>query len=216
MNLYHGWLGVAALLAASGVSAQEPRLVGRLPDAARAQVEAVLADARAGGLPVEPLVDRALEGAAKGAPPALIVSAVTRLNGELRLTRTAFGDDASAAELSAGASALRGGATADDLARLRGLRPGRTLTVAAAVLADLVATGVPTDTAVVAVLALARKAEDADYVAFRRNVQRDIALGASPAAALGVRLRAASALADAPTTETGTGTGTRGPRKQKP
>jgi len=63
-------------------------------------------------------------------------------------------------------------------------------------MADLVAAGVPADTAVGAVLALAHDADDADYIAFRRNVQRDIVLGASPAAALAVRIRFATESGD--------------------
>lgn len=176
-------------------SAQEPRLVGRLPDAVRVQVDSVLDSAGAVGLPAEPLVDRALEGAAKGASGDLIVSAVRRLWDELRIAREAFGDKASPGELIAGASALRAGARQADLAQLRTLRPGQQLTVAAAVLADLVAVGVPADTAIAAVLALAPATGDAEYMAFRRNVERDIALGASPAAALGVRLQAVDDLA---------------------
>jgi hypothetical protein len=178
------------------VGAQEARLVGRLPDAARASVDSILESARGRGLPVEPLVDRALEGAAMGAAPGIIVGAIRRLHDELILVRGAFGGSATTAELSAGVSALRAGATSDDLARLRRLRPGRTLTVAAAVLADLAAAGVPADTAVGAVLVLARDADDADYIAFRRNVQRDIEQGASPAAALAIRMRGALAEAD--------------------
>lgn len=206
----------AFVVAAPGAAgAQEPRLVGRLPDAARLQVDELLDTARADGLPTEPLVDRALEGAAKGASPDLIVAAVTRLQGELRVAREAFGESASPAELTAGASALRAGASRTDLAQLRALRSGQPLTVAAAVLADLVAVGVPADTAVAAVLALARGAADADYVAFRRDVGRDISLGASPTAALGVRLRAVDEMAvAAPGTNLG-GT-TSGPRKRKP
>jgi hypothetical protein len=218
MRVPHQVTVVVALGLVAGLpptaGAQEPRLVGRLPEAARPQVDGILEGARAAGLPTDPLVLRALEGAAKGAPPQVIVAAVTRLREELRVARAALGDAASSAELTAGASALRAGAKEADLARLRRLRPGQPLTVAAAVLADLVATGVPVDTAVTAVLALARDAEDADYVAFRRNVQRDIALGASPSAALGVRLRAATELSDAGTTP-GTGQ-TRGPRRQRP
>lgn len=209
-------LAALAVAPAGALGAQEPRLAGRLPAAARAQVDSMLDAARAGGLPTEPLVDRALEGAAKGAPPQVIVAAVTRLRDELRVARGALGESASSAELTAGASALRAGALGDDLARLRSRRPGQPLTIAAAVLADLVAAGVPADTAITAVLALARDAADADYVAFRRNVQRDIALGASPAAALGVRLRAATEMADAPVPGGTTGGPARGPRKQRP
>lgn len=208
-------VGVAMVLAAlpDALRAQEQRLVGRLPDAERVQVDAILDGARAAGLPAEPLVDRALEGAAKRAPASLIVAAVTRLRDELRRARDAFGPTASSAELAAGASALRAGATQDDLARLRALRPSQPLTIAAGVLADLVAAGVPADTGIAAVLALAPGAPDTDYVAFRRNVERDIALGASPAASIGVRLRAVAEMADAPTTSNGSGSV---PRKRKP
>jgi hypothetical protein len=62
------------------------------------------------------------------------------------------------------------------------------VTVAAAVLADLVAVGVPADSATAAVLSVATMVDDAEFLAFRRNVERDVALGASPIAALGVRL----------------------------
>jgi hypothetical protein len=206
-------LGLVALAPRSS-SAQEPRLVGRLPAAVRAQVDSLLDAARAAGLPTEPLVDRALEGAAKGAPPERILVAVTRLRDELRQARSSLGAEASPAELAAGASALRAGASSEDLARLRELRMGQPLTMVAAVLADLVSAGVPSDTAIAAVFLLARDAADADYVSFRRNVQRDIALGASPAAALGVRLRAATEMADAPAQGGQTGTGV--PRKQRP
>jgi hypothetical protein len=209
------------MLAAAGVSqagAQEPRLVGRIPDAARTRVDAILTAARADGLPVEPLVDRALEGVAKGARPDRIVAAVTRLLDELRLARQAFGETASAAELSAGASALRAGATPANLAQLRRLRARQSLTIPAAVLADLVAAGVAADTGIAAVLALASNAADADYIAFRRNVERDIALGASPASSVGARLRAAgdmleTAAPSQPTTASGSSTGAPGKRK---
>ena len=209
-----GMISALLLLAAAPpvASGQGPRLVGRVPDAARARVDAILDSARSRRLPVEPLVDRALEGAAKGAQPAAIVAAVTRLRDELVVVRGAFGETASPAELTAGASALRAGATAEALARLRKQRPGQPLTVAAAVMADLVAAGVPADTAVGAVLALAQTADDADYLAFRRNVQRDIVLGASPAAALAVRIRFATEAADAPSTPTKEGI----PPKRKP
>lgn len=155
---------IAALLlgAAAEAHAQEPRLVGRLPDAPRQQVDAILDAARGAGLPTEPLLVRALEGAAKNAPPERIVAAVLRLREELNLARGAFGDAASSAELTAGAAALRAGATPDDLAELRTLRRGQPLTVPAAVLADLVAAGVPMEAGLPAVLALAENAADSD------------------------------------------------------
>lgn len=213
-------LGLTAMLlsiALPGVArGQEARLAGRVPEPARAELETILAAARAGGLPLEPLVDRALEGAAKAAPGPLIVAAVARLRDELLQVRGAFGEAASVAELTAGASALRAGAKPEQLARLRRLRPGKPLTVAAAVLADLAAAGVPADTAVGAVLALARDAEDADYIAFRRNVQRDIELGASPAAALAVRIRGVTGSADETTQGGSSAPPPAPPRPKKP
>jgi hypothetical protein len=213
-------LGITMVVAVNvSAHAQEPRLVGRVPDATRLQLDATFSAARDDGLPTEPLVDRALEGAAKGARSELIVAAVNRLLNELREARQAFGPQASAPELTAGASALRAGATRSDLARLRRLRPEHTLTVAAGVLADLVAAGVPADTGIAAVLALASNAADADYIAFRRNVERDIALGASPAASVGARLRAVGEMLDnaasTPGRDTQAGSGSP-PRKRKP
>jgi hypothetical protein len=186
---------VLSTAAAGRAAAQEPRLAGRVPEAARGQIDALLDSAQAAGLPTEPLVDRALEGASKGADATRILAAVRRLTGELRAARDALGAESSPAEIVAGASALHAGARPDNLAQLRELRARQPLTVAAAVLADLVAVGVPVDTAVAAVIALADGAADVEYIAFRRNVERDIALGASPVAALGVRLEAAADLA---------------------
>jgi hypothetical protein len=197
----------------SSVSAQEPRLAVKLADPARGQVNALLETARAERLPGEPLVDRALEGVTKGARPDLIVNAVRRLLDELRSARQAFGPTASDAELTAGASALRAGAARADLAKLRALRPRQPLTIPAGVLADLVAAGVAPDTGIAAVLALASNAGDADYIAFRRNVERDIALGASPASSIAARLRAAAPTADFETTGSAAPTPV---RKRKP
>jgi len=178
---------VAALAPRGGATAQEPRLAARLSAPARAGVEAVLDSARREGLPLEPLVDRALEGASKRADDGRIIAAVQRLAGDLGAARDALGSGVSDAEITAGASALRAGARPGDLARIRTRRSGQSVTVAVAVLTDLVALGVPADTATLAVLALAQS-DDAAYLAFRRSVERDVALGATPVAALTYRL----------------------------
>jgi hypothetical protein len=188
-----GGAALLLLLFVQGARAQEPRLIGRLSDSARVQVDAILDSARREGLPTEPLVDRALEGASKRAPDDRIVGAVRRLIVDLGAAQRALGTGVSDAEIAAGASALRAGARPDDLALLRSRRGQRPVTVAAAVLTDLVALGVPPDTATAAVLAMAGD-DDAAYLAFRRNVERDVALGATPVAAL--MSRAASEFGD--------------------
>jgi hypothetical protein len=182
------YLAVGLATTAPRAAAQDPRLAARLTEPDRAQVQALIDSARSAGLPSEPLVDRALEGAAKRAPGDRILAAVRRLRTELSAARDALGAGANPGELTAGASALRAGARPDDLRRLRDLRGDQPVTVAAAVLADLVAVGVPADSATAAVLRVAALVNDAEFLAFRRNVERDVALGASPSAALAVRL----------------------------
>lgn len=180
----------------STTQAQDPRLVRRLDTAALAEVTPVLDSARAAGLPLEPLVDRALEGASKSASGTRIAAAVRKLAADLSAARQALGGGA-AAELEAGASALRAGVSADALARLRDARSRELLTVPLAVLADLVARGVPADSAAAFVLTIVN-ATDEQLVAFQRNVERDIALGAPPLAAAAVRVNATAGLADSP------------------
>ena len=161
--------------------AQDPRLE-RLDPATRPAIAALIDSARAAALPTEPLVQRALEGATKRASSDRIVAAVRRLAADLGQARDALGSAAPPAELTAGAAALRAGARPTTLSALRRTRR-ESLTVPLAVLADLVASGVPVDSAAAAVLSLAARTPDGDLVEFRRAVERDIALGAPPVSA---------------------------------
>jgi hypothetical protein len=180
----------ATLVAARAAAQQSDPRFERLDAATRPAVVALIDSARTALLPSEPLVQRALEGASKHAAGDVIVAAVRRLAIDLGQARTALGATASPAELSAGAAALRAGASQTTLAELRHARR-EPLIVPLAVLADLVASGVPVDSAAAAVLSLARRARDADLVEFRRAVERDIALGAPPAAATAAAVSAA-------------------------
>ncbi|HVH67460.1 MAG TPA: hypothetical protein VM716_06295 [Gemmatimonadales bacterium] len=171
-------------------AAQDPRLE-RLDPAIRPIVAALVDSARSNGLPTEPLVQRALEGATKRAAADVISAAVRRLAADLSRAREALGSGASPAELVAGAAALRSGAHSEILSDLRRARR-QSLIVPLAVLTDLVANGVPVDSASAAVIALAQRANDATLVEFRRAVERDIALGATPAAAAAAAVMAAS------------------------
>jgi hypothetical protein len=183
-------LTIALLLAtlASRAEAQDARLAARLDAETRIAVERLVDSARAARLPSEPLIVKALEGASKSARGELIVRAVRTLAGNLSTARDALGASSADAEIVAGASALHAGISASALRELRGARARQPLTVPLAVLADLVARGVPRDTASAVVLALAeRGARDTELVAFRRDVERDIGLGAPPATAASVR-----------------------------
>ena len=177
------------LLVPRSAVAQDPRLERRLDSVTFRAVSAVIDSADRLGLPVEAMVQRALEGAAKHASSAQIVAAVRRLGQDLGAARDALGAAPSQAEIVAAASALRGGVRVTDLTRLRQRRT-QDLTVALATLADLVTSGVPPDSAAAAVIALAASARDDQIADFRRAVERDIALGAPPAAATAVRVDA--------------------------
>ena len=167
-------LALAALLALPGaVQAQDGRLTERLDAATAARVQQVVDSARQAGLPGEPLVQKALEGATLGASDDRIVAAVQSLHGQLRRARGALGGDASDAELTAAAGALRAGLEPAALQRLQSLRAGQPLVVPIAVLTDLVAEGVPPAEATRSVLDLARDGRpDDEFVALRRQVQQ--------------------------------------------
>jgi hypothetical protein len=183
-----------AFVAAGPVHGQEPRLANRFDPPTRAAVEALVDSARRLGLPTDPLIDKALEGASKRAPADRILGAVRNLTGDLALARSALGPGAPEPDLVAGAGALRAGAKPGMLRELRDRRRGREIAVPLAVLSDLVARGVPPDTAAAVVLALAQRgAPDRDFGELDRSVTRDIEAGAAPAEAAAVRGRGGDA-----------------------
>jgi hypothetical protein len=140
------------------------RLAGRLDPATLQAVTRLIDSAEAAGVPAGPLVSKALEGASKHATADRIGSAVRNLATDLASARTALGVEASEVELVAAAGALRSGVAPDALARVKLARPGQSALVPFSTLADLAARGVPVDSAVSAVLALARRgAADRDY-----------------------------------------------------
>ena len=211
-------LMVLALVSAR-VDAQDPRLA-RLDRRVQAEVSALIDSARSLGIPAEPVVDKALEGAAKRAPSERIIRVVRTRFGELVAARGALGSGPIDAELIAAADALHAGASAEVITTLRTRRPGVPLTIPLAVLADLIARGVPVDTASSAVLALAgTPATDAQFAALRADIERDIANGAPPAISTHVRARGLPPGARIPiagdVTETTTDRGT-GPQSAAP
>lgn len=185
---------VALAIAAAGgrAGAQDSRLAAQLDAATQARVSEVIERARAASLPVEPLVDKALEGARKRAPDARIIEAVTSLAARLDSSRAALGTASTDAELVAAAAALQAGVRPVVLSRLRQERAGRSLAVPLVVLGDLVARGVPHDTASALILLVAHEGlGDETLLAIQRDVQRDVRDGAHPATAAAIRARGA-------------------------
>jgi len=181
---------IAAMSARAG--AQDTRLVAQLDPATQQRVSAVIERARAASLPVEPLVDKALEGARKHAPNGRIVEAVTSLAARLDSSRVALGMASTDAELVAAAAALQAGVGTRVLGQLRQERVGRSLAIPLVVLGDLVTRGVPRDTASALILLVAHEGlGDETLLAIQRDVQRDVRDGAHPATAAAIRARGA-------------------------
>jgi len=167
-------------LVPAALHGQDPRLTARLSAGTAQAVQALADSARAGGLPHEPLILKALEGVSKGADSARIVTAVRALVGRLQGAGQALGPTATEAELVAGAAALRAGAKPDRLASLKSLRPREQLTVPLSVLADLLTAGIAPERAWTSVRDMAsRGAADADYLALRDRLVQPGASGPS-------------------------------------
>jgi hypothetical protein len=157
------WLAPAA--AAQG----DPRLT-RLDPRTREEVARVIDSLAHAGVPVEPLVDKALEGQTKGAPGPRIVAAVRAWGVDLAATRGALGPSAEAPEVVAGASALRAGVTLAALHDLALARGDQDLLVPLAVITELTAAGVPPMDAADAVIQVARSGgSDADFRAIQQS-----------------------------------------------
>lgn len=170
--------------------------LARLDSTTRLVVAAVVDSARKTRLPTEPLVDKALEGAQKGAEGTRIVSAVRGLYAELRSARAALGVGAATDEINAGANALHAGMPMRTLTQLRSVsqHAGRArVTLPLTVYTDLIARKVPPAVASDVVLSLARAGlRDGDYAMFQRNVRLDIENGADAATAAQTRARGAA------------------------
>lgn len=181
-------LSLALAFAPGTLAAQGSRLDDRVNARTRAGVQPIVDSARVAGLPVEPLIDKTLEGTMKGADPARIVGAVRALFQRLAAARAALGPETGEPDLVAAAGALSVGVTPSALARLRDASGGASLATPFVVLSDLVARGVPADTASAALVALAsRGATEEAYLALRGDIARAIAAGAPPAVATSVR-----------------------------
>lgn len=152
-----------------------------------ARVEVAAAAAR--GLPLDPLMTKALEGQLKNAPPDRVRVALRALASRLDVARTALAP-ATDAELTAGADALSAGATPDVLTQMRRTWPGKSVAVPLGVLTELVARGIAPPRASKQVLALmARGASPQQLATLGNDVNADVRGGRGADAALDLRVR---------------------------
>lgn len=200
-----------APIAAGGVmrvaAAQEPAGLAQarasLPPEAARELERTVSAARARGLPTEPLVSKALEGAAKGVPAERIL-AVVRLRAEQlgRAQALLQGRAASPADVTAVADALQRGVPESTVkALVSGARPDEPVALAAHTLADLLEAGVPVQAALEVLTAWrsrgANPAELHELPAAVARLVRQGTLPAQAAAAVAAAVRAGRSPASA-------------------
>lgn len=162
----------------------DPRIAARLDAETGGQVTELIDAARRSRLPVEPLVQKALEGASKRAPGPSIVRAVRDLSGRLLEARQILGEHVPEGEITAAAHALRAGLHPAALRRLHERRGGgrSSLIASLAVFQELRGLRVRADTAQLAVVALQDAGVSPEQIAeFQREVARQIAVGGQPA-----------------------------------
>lgn len=152
------WLGgLLALLASVSVlqaqDAPDPRLArirAGLPAPAVQQIETTMAAAREQGLPTGPLLDKAVEGVAKGVAGDRVASAVGALAGELRSARSLLDGRVrpGPTDIAAVADALRRGVPSRAVRRLAETAgEGEPVALEAHILGDLLDHGVSADDA---------------------------------------------------------------------
>lgn len=187
-------LALVALAATAGAQAVSANAHRRLQQSLDAQtyrtVTGMFERARERGVPVQPLVNRALQATLHRTPGPQISAAISTLADRLVVAKAALGPSSSDAEVAAGADALARGVPRETLAQIRTLSPGRPVTVPLGVLTELVARDVAVGRASQMVVALLRNgATPAQLVSLSDDVKHDVDAGIAAGAALDIRTR---------------------------
>lgn len=183
---------------------QQPAIADRLGGRVSPEIAALATElgtaAAARGLPVEPIVQKAIEGSAKGVPAdrvaaamRLVVSQLDASHGALQSGSAALATDTVA--IAAGAFALTAGLKDRDVTALsRSKAPAPDVIVGLRVAGTLVALGVPTAETTSLVQASLQSGKPAsELLSLPGQVQTEVAKGATPAQAAAGLARAAAA-----------------------
>ncbi len=180
--------------AQEGVDARLERIRAQLPATAMERIESQLQQAMERGLPVEPLLDKALEGMAKRVPADRIAGAVVQLTTQLGQARDILGEGAppAATDITAVADAIRRGVPEHAVRRIAGgAAGGEPVAMAVHTVGDLLDQGVPVEEALTAVEAWrARGGEPRQLRELPAAVERMIRQGTLPAHAAAAVTRA--------------------------
>ena len=184
---------------AGGLGAQDVqvRLDRRVSPEVQRAVRGIAADAAAHGLPVDPLVQKAIEGGAKGVPGDRVIAAVRALAGRLAEAKEAVSEAGVAAPsgdvVEGGADALNAGLSKGQVGELvRVSRPPQDPALTLRVAATLAALGVPATQAIQLVQGMISAGRSpSDLLGLPGQVQAGVARGATPAQAAAGLARAA-------------------------
>ncbi|HET7789664.1 MAG TPA: hypothetical protein VFK78_02620 [Gemmatimonadales bacterium] len=164
------------------------RLSGHLPAPVVSAVATIADSALARSLPVDPLVNKAIEGGAKGVPGDRVIAAVSTVFHQMADAATALASGGikspDGETVEAGAFALSAGLSAANVAGLAHASGEPRAAPALRVAGALAALGVPTRDAVSLVTETLADGGSADDIgALPARVEANMAHGASPAAA---------------------------------
>ncbi len=157
-----------------------------LPASAATRFDRILQNAAARGLPAGPLIDKTLEGEAKGIAAERILDVVALLADNLARARSILLESGAAApeDVSAAADALRRGVPEDNIRALRAQQRGRPFALPVETLADIEQQGVPGDRALSLLAAWNRHGADpAELRELPAAIERLIRNGTLPAQA---------------------------------
>ena len=182
---------------------QQPAMTDRLSGRVSPEIAALATElgtaAAARGLPIDPILQKAIEGSAKGVPVDRVAAAMRLVVSQLDASHRALtGSTALAADtvaIAAGAFALTAGLKDRDVAALsRSAAPAPDIIVGLRVAGTLVALGVPTTESVSLVQASLQAGRPAgELLSLPGQVQTQVAKGATPAQAAAGLARAAAA-----------------------
>ncbi len=181
-------------------SAIAQRLAGRVPPQIASLVEDLGTAAAAHGLPIDPLIQKAIEGSAKGVPPDRVATALRVIAMHLDTAATALRDGGLPSDtlaIAAGEFAISAGLSGSDITALaRTGANAAALTVGLRVAGTLAALGVPPAEDIGLVSVELRAGEPASsLLLLPADVQAEMAKGATAAQAAAGLARAAAAQA---------------------
>jgi len=176
------------------------RLTGRVSPQIASLVEELGTAATARGLPIDPLIEKAIEGSAKGVAPERVASALRLVAMQLDTAAAALRDGGLVSDtlaIAAGEFAITAGLSGSDITALaRTGANAAALTVGLRVAGTLAALGVPPAEDIGLVSVGLRSGEPVSaLLSLPANVQSAMARGATPAQAAAGLARAAAAQA---------------------